>query len=401
MYLRTKCETYFKKRLAQADQLPEAEKVGVPEGQTLEIQYYVDLGDHWQVVLTNPTLDDQNTRMWLVYEPDIEILSSVQLTVVSDTLFKQAPTLSSQLASHQKVFVKTGTQYDLLAYLPALGNHFKITLAAANLGPDQRNTWYVYQPDVSISGTRQELRIISDTLLKTQPQLSSELGKDETFFVKKGTVFGVSSYGSVERNHIKIVLEEVTLGAQNRNTWYAYVPDVEINGNEPNNHPKDQSPVKQVAAPKSSGKAMRFPGFNAVYYTNHPILWKTPSGEPGHFTWGEATHDGTRIPEDPQVAYGIVRIAQALEEVRQIYGGRPITINSWYRPRAINAAVGGASQSRHIQGDAVDFNVSGIHPHDVYKRLDDWWGNRGGLASSSAFTHLDTRGYRARWAYGF
>jgi hypothetical protein len=401
MYLRTKQETYFKKRLASADQLPEAEKVLVPEGQTLDIQYYVDLGDHWQVVLMAPTLDNQGTLSWLVYEPHVEVPTSVQLTVVSDTLFKQSPTLSSQLSDAQKVFVKTGTQYDLLSYLPAAGNHFKITLAGANLGPEKRNTWHVYQPDVTISGTRQELRVISDTLLKHQPQLSADLGAEDKIFVKKGSIFWLNSYGSVERNHLKIALEGTGLGHQRRNTWYAYVPDVEIHGNEPNNRPQDQSPVKQVATPKDHGKAMRFPGFSAVYYTNHPILWKTPTGSPGNFTWGEATHNGTRIPGNPQVVYGIVRIAQALEDIRQIYGDRPITINSWYRPRAINAAVGGASRSRHLQGDAVDFNVSGLHPHDVYRRLDSWWGNRGGLASATSFTHLDSRGYRARWAYGF
>ncbi|MEB3288699.1 MAG: D-Ala-D-Ala carboxypeptidase family metallohydrolase [Leptolyngbya sp.] len=399
MYLRTKQETYFKQRLAPADQLSEAEKVLVAAGQTLDIQYYVDLGDHWQVVLAQPLLGT-DTRLWLVYEPDVEIQTSVQITVVSDTLFKQAPTLSSQLTDAQKVFVKTGTQYHLLGYLPALGNHFKITLAGANLGPEKRNTWYVYQPDVKISGTRQTLRVLSDTLLKAQPQLSGELSADDKVFVKKGTVFWLNSHGSVDRNHIQIALEGTGLGPQRRNTWYAYVPDVEMNGTEPNNRPQDQSPVRQVATPKDPGQAMRFPGFSAIYYTNHPILWKTASGGPGNFTWGEATHNGTRIPESAQVVYGIVRIAQAMEEVRAIYG-RPITVNSWYRPRAINAAVGGASQSRHLQGDAVDFNVSGIHPHDVYKRLDDWWGSRGGLASATSFTHLDTRGYRARWAYGF
>lgn len=400
MYLRTKQETYFKKRLAPADQLPETEKMRVPAGQTLDIQYYVDLGDHWQVVLAQPSLD-ADTLIWLVYEPDVEIQTSVQLTVISDTLFKQAPTLSSQLTDAQKVFVKTGTQYHLLGYLPALGNHFKITLAGANLGPEKRNTWYVYQPDVNIAGTRQTLRVISDTLLKAQPQLSAELSADDKIFVKKGTMLWLNAYGSVERNHIQVTLEGTGLGPQRCQTWYAYVPDVEVNGTEPNNRPQDQSPVRQVATPKDPGKAMRFPGFSAIYYTNHPILWKTASGGPGNFTWGEATHNGTRLPESTQAVYDIIRIAQAMEEIRVIYDNRPITVNSWYRPRAINAAVGGARQSRHLQGDAVDFNVTGIHPHDVYKRLDDWWGNRGGLASATSFTHIDTRGYRARWAYGF
>ena len=85
------------------------------------------------------------------------------------------------------------------------------------------------------------------------------------------------------------------------------------------------------------------------------------------------------------------------------YGGRRIQINSWYRDPITNKAVGGASQSRHMAGDAVDFLVvegaGYLNPFDVYGRLDPWWGNRGGLASSSLFTHIDVRGYKARWHY--
>ncbi|NJL48628.1 MAG: peptidase M15 family protein [Leptolyngbyaceae cyanobacterium SM2_5_2] len=349
----------------------------VASGQTIDIQYYVDLGDHWQVVLAAPTLGDSTTLTWFVYEPDVELKSSVTLTVTSDTLFKQEPKLSSQLNNAQKVLVKGGTQYELLSYLPAASNHLKITLAGANLGPDKRHTWYVYQPDVKVSGSRQELKVVSDTLLKSQPQLSSELGASDKVFLKKGTTFLLNSYGEVERNHLKVSLEGAFLGAQNRNTWYVYIPDVEVAGNLPGNQPNDTASSKQLASPKDLGKAMRFPGLSTVYYTNYPIIWKTQNGEPGNFTWGEATHNGTRIPEHKNVVYGIVRVAQALEDIRQLYGSRAITINSWYRPKAINAAVGGASLSRHLQGDAVDFTIAGIHPYDVYKRLDGWWGSRG------------------------
>ncbi len=401
MYLRAKHDTYFKKSHNQASALPEADQVLVAAGQTIDIQYYVDLGDHWQVVLAAPTLGDNATLTWFIYEPDVELKSSVTLTVTSDTLFKQEPKLSSQLTATQKVLVKGGTQYELLGYLPAASNHLKVTLAGANLGPEKRNTWYAYQPDVKISGSRQELKVMSDTLFKAQPQLSSELGSGDKVFIKKGTTFLLNSYGDIERNHLKVALEGAFLGAQNRNTWYVYIPDVEVGGNLPGNQPNDTASPHQPANPKDRGKAMQFPGLSAVYYTNAPIIWKTRSGEPGHFTWGEATHNGTRIPEQKSVVYGIVRIAQALEEIRQLYGGRAITITSWYRPRAINAAVGGASLSRHLQGDAVDFTITGIHPYDVYKRLDSWWGSRGGLASSSVFTHIDTRGYRARWSYGY
>ncbi|MGF1569975.1 MAG: D-Ala-D-Ala carboxypeptidase family metallohydrolase [Nodosilinea sp.] len=401
MHLRTKQGTYFKKSPKQASALPAADQVMVAAGTTLDIQYYVDIGDHWQIELATPSIGDQKTTTWYVYEPDVEIKSSVTLTVTSDTLFKQEPKLSSQLSNAQKIFVGNGTQYELLSHLPAESNHLKITLASANLGPAKRNTWYVYQPDVKISGSRQALKVTGDTLFKAQPQLSNKLSAGDKVFVKKGTMFEISSSAAAERNHVKVALQGAFLGPKNLTTWYAYVPDVELIGNPPSNQPSDKPKPSQPANPKSPGKALRFPGFTAVYYTNHPIIWKTTYGEQGHFTWGEATHDGTRLPENQNIVYGMVRVAQALEEVRHLYGGRSIRINSWYRPRAINAAVGGASMSRHLQGDAVDFNIAGIHPFDVYKRLDGWWGNRGGLASSSVFTHIDTRGYRARWSYGY
>jgi uncharacterized protein YcbK (DUF882 family) len=99
------------------------------------------------------------------------------------------------------------------------------------------------------------------------------------------------------------------------------------------------------------------------------------------------------------VTTNIIKVAKVLEEVRELFGGKPIIVTSWYRPAKINKAVGGVSNSRHILGDAVDFQVKGVHPTEVQKKLDSWYGSRGGLASATTFTHIDTRGYKARWRY--
>ena len=101
------------------------------------------------------------------------------------------------------------------------------------------------------------------------------------------------------------------------------------------------------------------------------------------------------------MVYGIIRIARVMEDVRDRLGDRPITINSWYRDPVTNRRVGGASRSRHLNGDAVDFVAPGLHPYNVYDRLNRWWGSKGGLASATVFTHIDARGYYARWSYGF
>lgn len=122
----------------------------------------------------------------------------------------------------------------------------------------------------------------------------------------------------------------------------------------------------------------------------------------GHFTWGEFTKELSRVPQNVKIVDNIFRLADYLEDVRKLFGNSTILITSGYRPPAVNAspAVKGASNSQHLYGAAADIIVGGFNPHEVFKRLDSWHGSKGGLGNSSGFTHIDLRGYRARWAYG-
>lgn len=119
----------------------------------------------------------------------------------------------------------------------------------------------------------------------------------------------------------------------------------------------------------------------------------------GSFTWAEATQGGTRMPPNQATVDAIVRIARLAQEARDRIG-RPFRVTSWYRPPAINRRVGGASQSRHIVGDAIDFYVDGLTGNQVYWSLEPWW--RGGLGRYRKFprlVHIDARSYRARWMH--
>lgn len=119
----------------------------------------------------------------------------------------------------------------------------------------------------------------------------------------------------------------------------------------------------------------------------------------GNFTWAEATRGGTRMPPDQATVDAIVRIATLAQEARDRIG-RPFLITSWYRPPAVNARAGGASASRHIVGDAIDFYCNGISGQQLYWALDPWW--PGGLGRYTAYPylcHLDARSYRARWLH--
>lgn len=119
----------------------------------------------------------------------------------------------------------------------------------------------------------------------------------------------------------------------------------------------------------------------------------------GNFTWAEATRGGTRMPPDQATVDAIVRIAQLAQQARDRIS-RPFVITSWYRPAEINRRVGGASKSRHIVGDAIDFYCNGLTGNQLYWALDPWW--PGGLGRYSRFPylcHLDAREYRARWTH--
>lgn len=119
----------------------------------------------------------------------------------------------------------------------------------------------------------------------------------------------------------------------------------------------------------------------------------------GSFTWAEATHGGTRMPPNQATVDGIVRIAALAQQARDRIG-RPFRVTSWYRPPAINQDVGGASFSRHLIGDAIDFYCDGLTGDQVYRALDPWWtGGLGRYSSFPALCHLDAREYRARWTH--
>jgi uncharacterized protein YcbK (DUF882 family) len=85
-----------------------------------------------------------------------------------------------------------------------------------------------------------------------------------------------------------------------------------------------------------------------------------------------------------------------LEALRAKCGNNKMYITSGYRCSSYNAAVGGASSSQHLYGKAADIKVSGVSSSTVANKAESIFAN-GGLGRYSSFTHVDIRGYKARW----
>lgn len=71
----------------------------------------------------------------------------------------------------------------------------------------------------------------------------------------------------------------------------------------------------------------------------------------------EAVRRGIDNSPDATVRANLVRLAGTLEQVRAALGDVPIVISSGYRCPALNKAIGGAANSAHILGLAVDFTA--------------------------------------------
>jgi len=91
-----------------------------------------------------------------------------------------------------------------------------------------------------------------------------------------------------------------------------------------------------------------------------------------HFTLAELTHTDHRLLDNTPNATELVnikRLAEFLETVKTTLGGKPIMINSAFRSKAVNDAVGSKDTSQHRLGLAADFRVPGMAPDAVVRAL--------------------------------
>jgi uncharacterized protein YcbK (DUF882 family) len=92
------------------------------------------------------------------------------------------------------------------------------------------------------------------------------------------------------------------------------------------------------------------------------------------------------------------KTAEWAERVREAMGGLPMHVNSGCRCSVHNKAVGGAPDSYHMKGMAIDVTFRGLSPAQAHKKLRVLQGKGlvGGLGRYSSFCHVD-RGEKRNW----
>lgn len=230
------------------------------------------------------------------------------------------------------------------------------------------------------------VRVTRDTYLKPSTEQSESIPKDQLIELKRGASLGVVSYTVVpESLHLKVKTE--------KETGYLFVDHIELIDNYGKAVNLDRAkPVQPEPVKKTP---IRLPGYKSLFYLEDSII------PDGHFTWSEATKNGSRIPTNKATVDNIMKAAKMMERVRSFFGDRPVVVTSWYRDPVTNARVGGATRSRHLSGLAVDFYVPGLDLEAHQNRFKDWALRQGygvGLGAHKGFIHVDT-GKPRYWNY--
>ena len=91
-----------------------------------------------------------------------------------------------------------------------------------------------------------------------------------------------------------------------------------------------------------------------------------------HFTLEELTHtDHRELDNEPNESEraNLIRLAAFLEQVKSVLGGKPVMVNSAFRSKAVNDAVGSKDSSQHRIGCAADLRIPGMTPDEVVKAI--------------------------------
>jgi hypothetical protein len=101
--------------------------------------------------------------------------------------------------------------------------------------------------------------------------------------------------------------------------------------------------------------------FEELTHTDHRALDNTPTNHE------KCIIDGKEVYVD--AIANLPRLADFLEKVKTLLGGKPIMVNSGFRSEGVNNAVGSSNKSDHRRGCAADIRVPGMTPDEVVRAI--------------------------------
>jgi uncharacterized protein YcbK (DUF882 family) len=225
-----------------------------------------------------------------------------------------------------------------------------------------------------------------------QPKAAADLSDTQKQFVSSGSEFPLSSYQTTTPTfqHIYVTLgkdkDGKQLSFQGKNKWLVFRPHVLIleDGQATNTVPKEiQKNTKQT------GKTISLPGYESKFDLNGSVI-------ANHWlTWNEVTHGGVRIPKTKEQVNNAIQLCKRIQPYRDTIG-KPFIVTSCFRPDPYNRMCGGASQSKHLTLEAVDFYVDGFNNKKLASYFQDWDGGLGTYSYDDYIIHLDL-GSKRRW----
>jgi len=124
------------------------------------------------------------------------------------------------------------------------------------------------------------------------------------------------------------------------------------------------------------------------------------TGPSPHLTWYDVScRDGTPYPMDWRETR-LVTLCEEFEAIRALCGS-PLLVNSGFRSRAYNTRIGGAPNSQHCEGRALDLVPVRCSLDDLYAAVMERTrvGKARGVGRYSGFIHFDIRpgDHIAKW----
>ncbi|MEM8781043.1 MAG: D-Ala-D-Ala carboxypeptidase family metallohydrolase [Cyanobacteria bacterium P01_G01_bin.49] len=406
-------QTFLKKEVVQASELLETQKVKVSPGKTYEILNYSEA-------------EQGHYRVELNYGAGTWYLWSGHWQLPWEDNAEEAETHQSNFftAENLKAIMPHGSSADIATYVAPLNK----VLHDFNLATVTRACAFIAQIAHESGSLRYKEEIASGAAYEGRKDLGNTQPGDGKRFKGRGLIqlTGRSNYRQcgqalnlpLEQNPELVVKDPYTNAAVA--AWYWQSRNI--------NAAADKGDFKRVTRLINGGlngysdrlqyweraKKVLSREQGAGSGKNVPSAWSEVNWSDfnakvsQYFTVREVTNgDRRRIPTDNTIKQNIFTLAQELDKVREAWGSG-IIVTSFYRPRLINAQVGGSSQSQHIFGRAADIKPAQGNIYNFQKWLDTNWYGFLGYGAKRGFVHLDNRNVKGwktggskggRWSY--